>query len=211
MKLRILYLLLPLLFSGCVQLPDTPVQKNKSWAIQQAQLEQLTDWSLSGKLGVFSPEGRESVNINWQQSKKGFHIRLNGPLGISVLDIQKIDNNSVIIDGEKYLSNNPEQLIAELSGMVLPIEQLQQWIKGNPSGASYQLDDNHQLTNLLGGQKNTGLWLINYGDYRSIEHINLPHNLQLTRGNLRLKFKISNWQIPIQRPVKMPVQTPSQQ
>ncbi|PKG38390.1 lipoprotein insertase outer membrane protein LolB [Psychromonas sp. Urea-02u-13] len=207
MKLRFFYLLFPLIFTGCALPPDPELQINNSWESHKNQLEQLTDWSLSGKLGIFSPEGRESVNINWQQSKNGFHIRLNGPLGINVLDIQKVDNNNVIIDGEKYHSNNPEQLIAELSGMVLPIEQLQQWIKGNPSGASYQLDDNHQLSSLLGGQTSTGLWLINYADYRTIEQINLPHKLQLTRGDLRLKFKISNWQIPIQRPV----QTPSQQ
>jgi outer membrane lipoprotein LolB len=199
MKFRFFYLLFPLFFTGCAQLPHKEIKTNNSWESQRNQLEQLTDWSLTGKLGIFSPEGRESVNINWQQSANSFHIRLSTVLGINVLDIQKVDDNLIIIDGEKYISKDPEHLITDLSGMVLPIKQLQQWIKGNPSGASYQLDDNNHLISLLGGTPTTGFWLINYADYRTIKNINLPYKLQLTSGDLRLKFRISNWEIPVQQ------------
>jgi outer membrane lipoprotein LolB len=199
MKFRFFYLLFPLLFTGCAQLPQKVIQTNNSWQSQRNQLEQLTDWSLSGQLGIFRPEGRESVNIHWQQSTKSFHIRLNTVLGINVLDIHKVDDNTIIIDGKTYISNDHEQLITDLSGMVLPIQQLQQWIKGNPNGASYQLDQNHQVISLMGGQQTTGFWLINYADYRTINDINLPYNLQLIRGDLRLKFRISNWEIPMQQ------------
>lgn len=201
MKYRLLSLLLILIVTGCAQTPPGPQQapKDASWETQISRLEQLSDWSFSGKLGVFSPEGRDSVNINWQQSTDNFHIILTAALGISVLDINKTDENTVIIDGETYQSEDLDMLITELSGMVLPIEELQQWIKGNPSGASYQLDENKQLVSLLGGQQSTGLWLISYSDFRYVNNINLPHNLQLTRGDLRLKFKISRWEIPLQK------------
>ncbi|WP_413702077.1 lipoprotein insertase outer membrane protein LolB [Psychromonas sp. KJ10-10] len=200
MKYRLLSLLLILIVTGCAQTPPPSQQAptDISWESQISQLEQLNDWSFSGKLGVFSPEGRDSVNINWQQSKNNFHIILTATLGVNVLDINKTDDFTVIIDGETYQSSDLDMLITELSGMRLPIQELQQWIKGNPSGASYQLDENKQLVSLLGGQKNTGLWLISYSDFRYIENINLPHSLQLTRGDLRLKFKISNWEIPLQ-------------
>ena len=49
------------------------------------------------------------------------------------------------------------------------------------------------------GEQDTGFWLINYADYRTINNINLPYNLQLTRKDLRLKFRISNWEIPMQQ------------
>lgn len=196
---RLFFLLLTIIVSGCAQLPPTQqnVPINSTWESQKLKLEQLTDWSFSGKLGVFSPEGRDSVNINWQQSQQNFHIILTGPLGISVLDINKVNQNTLIIDEETYDSDNFDSLIMELSGMALPVEELQQWIKGNPHDASYQLDENNQLISVLGGQEETGLWLINYSDFRSLNNINLPYSLQLSRGDLRLKFKISSWKIPL--------------
>jgi len=195
MKIRFFYILLPLFFAGCATQPPAELQLNDSWQAQQTKLEKLTDWSLSGKLGIFTPQERKSVDIYWQQVEQNFHIRLSGPLGITVLDIEKTASDTVIIDGKEYLSRDVEQLIEELSNMVLPITQLQQWIKGNPIDADYQLDDNQQVNSLLGFDRNNGQWLINYNDYRTVEETNLPHKLQLTRGNLRLKFAISRWEI----------------
>lgn len=197
MKFHYLYLLLALLFTGCAQLPDTELQQNNSWDEQQTKLEQLTHWSLTGKLAVITPDERNSVNIHWQQSDQDFHIHLSTFLGLSVLDIQKSDDVTTIIDadGNHYTSTDSEQLINELSGMVLPIEYLQQWIKGNPSGASYQLDDNQQVLTLLGGDRSNGIWSITYSDYQTVNNTNLPRKLQLIRDELRLKIAISKWQV----------------
>lgn len=197
MKLRFFYLLLPLLFMGCAQTPTTEPKQNSSWEAHQTQLDQLTHWSFSGKLAVITPEQRNSVNIHWQQSDQDFEIYLTTFLGLSVLEIQKTAGETVIIDddGKRYVSDNSEQLINQLSGMEIPIEHLQQWIKGNPSKASYQLDEYQQVTSLLGGSPESGIWTINYSDYRNINNTNLPHKLQLTRGTLRLKFVISKWQL----------------
>lgn len=193
---RFFYLLLPLFFSGCAQLTDTDIQQNRSWETQQAQLQQLTDWTLSGKLAVITPNQRNSVNIHWQQSTQQFHIRLSTFLGMNILDIKKDALQTVVIDadGKRYVSDDTEQLVKALSGMEIPIEQLQQWIKGNPSSASYQLDDNQQVSHLLGRDKNSGIWEVDYTDYRTINSINLPYKLQLRRDDLRLKFAISKWE-----------------
>lgn len=195
MKFRFLYLLFPLIIAGCAQFPNSEVQQNSSWAAQQTQLADLTHWSFSGKLGIFTPDERNSVDIYWQQSDQDFHIRLSALLGARSLDIKKRGEQTTIIDtdGQYHQSNNAEQLITELSGMVLPINDLQQWIKGNPSGASYQLDDNQQVIRLLGGEPKQGIWEITYSDYRKINDTNLPHKLQLTSGDVRLKFAISKW------------------
>lgn len=195
MKRRFYYLLLPFLFTGCAQLPDTELTPQSSWDTQQLKLEQLTHWSLSGKLAVITPDERNSVNIHWQQSAQDFHIRLTTFLGMSVLEIQKSQHQTTVIDadGKHYISDDAEQLVEKLSGMEIPIRQLQQWIKGNPSTAIYQLGDNRQVSHLLGGDHQNGFWSIDYSDYRTINTINLPHKLQLSRDDLRLKFAISKW------------------
>jgi len=195
MKRCLYYLLLPLLFTGCAQLPDTELTPNNSWDAQQSQLDKLNHWSLSAKLALITPSERNSVNIHWQQSDQDFHIRLTTFLGMNVLEIEKKHQQTTVIDadGKHYVSDNTRELVKQLSGIDLPIQQLQQWIKGNPSGASYQLDDNQQVNHLLSGDANSGFWSVDYSDYRTINSINLPHKLQLTRNDLRLKFAISKW------------------
>lgn len=197
MRLRFFYLLLPLLFMGCAQTPTTQPKQNISWNSHQTQLEQLTHWSFTGKLAVITPDQRNSVNIHWQQSGQDFEIYLTTFLGLTVLEIQKKAGETVIIDdsGQRYVSDNSEQLINQLSGMEIPVEYLQQWIKGNPTNAAYQLDEYQRIITLSGGKEDSGIWSINYANYRTINNTNLPHKLQLTRGNLRLKFVISKWQL----------------
>jgi len=197
MKLRFFYLLLPFLFTGCAQLPDTALKQNPSWETHQHKLDLLTHWTLSGKLAVITPEKRNSVNIHWQQSDQDFKVNLTTFLGLSVLDIQKKSGKTEIVDndGKRYVSDDSSRLINQLSGMDIPIEHLQQWIKGNPTEATYQLDQYQLVSSLLGGNQSSGVWAINYSDYRTINNTNLPHKLQLTRGNLRLKFSISKWEI----------------
>jgi len=197
MKHRFFYLLLPFLFAGCAQLPDNQPAQKTTWAMQQPQLEALTHWSFTGKLAVLTPEQRNSVNIHWQQSNQDFSIHLTTFLGLRVLDITKVGDETLVVDneGKHYRSNNSEQLISELSGMVLPIAQLQEWIKGNPHQASYQLNEWQQVSQLLGGSQDSVRWTIAYNDYRLVDNINLPHRLLLTRGDLRLKFAISTWYI----------------
>jgi len=199
MKHRFYYLLLPFLFSGCAQLPNTESTHQSSWDTQQMKLEKLTHWSLSGKLAVITPNERNSVNIHWQQSEQDFHIRLTTFLGMSVLDIQKKQQQTTVIDadGKQYISDDTELLVKQLSGMEIPIRHLQQWIKGNPSGASYQLDENQQVRHLLGGDQNSGFWSIDYSDYRLFNTTSLPYKLQLKRNDLRLKFAISKWEITV--------------
>lgn len=200
MKLRLFYLFLPLLFTGCALAPEPQSPENSSWEAQQTQLSALSEWSLSGKLAIITPEKRNSVNIHWQQSEQDFHIQLSTFLGGSVLDIEKTQASTVIIDSDDnyYESDNAESLITELLGMSLPIDSLQQWIKGNPNGASYQLNEHQQASSLLGGDNNNGIWSIQYSHYKPINNIYLPHKLSLERGDLRLKFAISKWQVPPQ-------------
>ncbi|WP_193755558.1 lipoprotein insertase outer membrane protein LolB [Psychromonas sp. psych-6C06] len=198
MKCRICYLLIPLLLVGCAQTPHTGIETHDSWINQQTRLENLSYWSLSGKLAVITPTERNSVNIHWQQSDEDFQIHLTTFLGLNILEIKKVGLRTVITDqdGNNYVSDDTQQLVQQLSGMDIPIKQLQQWIKGNPKQANYQLGDNQLVSSLLSNQNDKQGWSINYSDYRTVKGINLPYKLDLTRGQLRLKFAIANWQLP---------------
>jgi len=197
MKTAFLGLLLTLLVAGCAQIPEEPPAQKVSWLIHQQQLENLTDWSLSGKLAIITPEERHSLNIYWAQTGNDLHITLTTFLGATVLDIKKTPIGTQIIDnnGERFFGEDSEALIKQLSGLVIPIDVLQQWIKGNPSDASYQLNKNNQVESLAGHDPKNAYWSINYQQYTRVHGLYLPQKLQLKRLDLRLKFAISEWQL----------------
>lgn len=196
MKLRFFYLLLAFLFSGCAQLPSNVIAPT-SWEIQQSKLAALTHWAISGKMAIITPKKRSSVNIHWQQVGDDFSINLTTFLGINVLEIKKTAGQTVIIDdqGKRYAGSDSEQLIQQLSGMAIPVEQLQQWIKGAPSEAEYQLNEQQLLASLKDGDEQRGIWALNYTDYRTLDTTPLPYKINLQRDDIRLKFAIAKWQI----------------
>lgn len=197
MRTAFLGLLLTLLMAGCAQIPEEIPAQKISWLSHQQQLENLTDWSLSGKLAIITPEERHSLNIYWAQSGNDLHITLTTFLGMTVLDIKKTAIGTQIINnnGEHFFGEDSEALIKQLSGLVIPIDVLQQWIKGNPSDASYLLNKNNQVESLAGQDPKNAYWSINYQQYTRVQGIYLPQKLQLKRLNLRLKFAISQWQL----------------
>ncbi|MFQ3175511.1 MAG: outer membrane lipoprotein LolB [Psychromonas sp.] len=194
MKIFFSSLLFILMLAGCAQIP-TPPTETADWAAHQQQLNELTDWSLHGKVAIITAENRHSLNIYWQQNGENFHITLTSFLGTTILDIKKTALGTRIIDdqGKIYFAKNTQTLMTQLSGIELPVEVLQQWIKGNPSDAVYQLNENNQLVSLNGQDNKNDSWSVDYQDYKTVQKISLPHQLELSRQDLLLKFAIRKW------------------
>ena len=125
------------------------------------------------------------------------HIALTSFLGTTVVDLRKTPFGTQIVDndGNLFFGEDAEVLIEELTGLVIPVDALQQWIKGNPSNATYQLNSDNQVASLAGVDPKNTPWSITYSDYKNTQGISLPHKLQLTRPELRLKFAISQWKV----------------
>lgn len=196
--------LFALTLSGCAQFNvsnnDTESNlKTTSWDKHQQQLGQLTSWSLTGKLAIFTQGDRQSANIYWQQQNNDYSIQLTSLFGTRILQITKTDRGVEIInnDGDIFVGENANQLVQQLSpGLDLPIIALQQWIKGNPINASYQLNEQQLVSHLLGEDTNGILWSVNYQHYQAYSKYILPNSVDLKRGNIRLKIAIKQWEIP---------------
>jgi outer membrane lipoprotein LolB len=195
MKTLLSCLFFSLMLVGCAQIPTPPPTETADWAAHQQQLKELTDWSLRGKVAIITPENRHSLNIYWQQSGDNFHITLTSFLGSTVLDVKKTALGTRIIDdqGKIYFGKNAQTLMTQLSGIELPVNVLQQWIKGNPSGAAYQLNENNQLVSLTGQDNKNDNWSVDYTNYKTVQKTSLPHQLKLRRQDLLIKFAIRKW------------------
>ncbi len=194
MKKTIILLLFSTLLAGCAQLPEP---QTIPWLSHKQQLENLNDWSFTGKLAFITADERHSLNIYWKQAPQNVHIALTSFLGTTVVDLRKTPFGTQIVDrdGNLFFGEDAELLIKQLTGLVIPVDALQQWIKGNPGNATYQLNSDNQVARLTGVDPKNSPWSITYSDYKNTQGIALPHKLQLTRPELRLKFAISQWKV----------------
>lgn len=189
-----------LFLSGCSLLSEQNNDEVKTvdWAEHKQHLENISHWQISGKLAMFIGKERQSANLHWQQKGENFTIDLTSFIGTRMVRVKKDQQGVEIInsDGKTFTGNNAETLIAELApGVVFPVSELQQWVKGNPVDASYQLNEQHLVNDLLGKDKLNKIWSVHLSQYKDDIGIFLPYNVELNRGDVRIKIRINQWQV----------------
>ena len=154
-------------------------------------------WRFNGKFAVRSAKETTSAKINWQQINDQYDINLYTMFGITVMKINgghhrvQIDNGS-----ERYNGTSAGQLIWQLTGWHLPIDQMQHWVKGEVEHAiNVQRDQDGQFKSgdIIGG--NGQQWRLTLGKYKIVDGHIRPHSLLLSKDKLYFKLSISKWQI----------------
>lgn len=201
---KILSFLFIIALSGCSQFDHSNSDEASqlmtvAWDQHKQKLEQIKNWSLSGKIAIYIEKERQSANLHWRQTGEDYSIQLTTFIGTRILQVTKNSEGVEIIndEGEKFVGQDASTLIRELSpGLDLPIASLQQWIKGNPVDASYQLNDQQLVSDLLGKDENSGLWAVNYQQYQLYGNNLLPRKIELKQDHIRVKIAINQWKTP---------------
>ena len=200
---KLLSLIFIITLSGCSQFnnsdsEDNTLLTNQTWEQQQQALQQLDHWTLTGKLAIFLESDRQSANIYWQQQGDDYSIQLTTFIGTRILQVTKNEQGVEIInnDDEVFTGQDANTLIKQLSpGLDLPIAELQQWIKGNPANASYQLNDQQQVSELVGLDASQNLWEVDFQQYQVFSGSVLPTKVNLKRDDIRVKIAINQWKV----------------
>ena len=177
---------------------DNALLTNLTWEQQQQTLQQLDHWTLTGKLAIFLETDRQSANIYWQQQGDDYSIQLTTFIGTRILQVTKNEQGVEIInnDDEVFTGQDANTLIKQLSpGLDLPIAALQQWVKGNPANASYQLNDQQQVSELVGLDASQNLWEVDFQQYQVFSGTVLPTKVNLKRDDIRVKIAINQWKV----------------
>ena len=199
MMQRCLLLLLTLLFiSGCAHRGSlTPPQNIVE---HQRQLQAISDWQLTGKLGIRTTGDSGSASVKWVQQLANYQINLSGPLG----------QKSMIITGtpEKVRleqtgepaqeAKTAEALIKRSVGWTLPVAQLAYWVRGVPAPKLRITQLQQNETGLI-AQLIQGGWSITYSNYRDQTFngtiLPLPGKVTAEFEDVRLILVIRDWQL----------------
>nr|WP_024967849.1 lipoprotein insertase outer membrane protein LolB [Pantoea sp. IMH] len=203
-KNRRLMRLLPLasvLLAACsVNKPQGPGPSVTSpqWQQQQQAVEKITQYQTRGAFAYLSDSQKVYARFNWQQTASDrYRLLLTNPLGSTELQLDAQGSVVQLVDnkGKRYVSNDAEKMISQLTGMDIPLNNLRKWMVGLPGDATdYSLDDKYRLRELH-YSRNGQDWTVTWQDYDEKQQPALPARLELKEGNQRIKLKMDSWTV----------------
>lgn len=186
-----------ILLSGCSSIQDSFT--NVEWQAHQQRLALISDYKASGKLGYISPQQRESLSFYWQNAQHNSELRLSTFLGQTVLNMQITPALATVrtYEDETYSDVSADHLIARLTGLNLPVEQLNDWLLGKPTNADeFTVNDTQTLATLT-KEINGQTWQLIYSSYQDVPFLGsdlpVPYKLKLKQNDTTINLVISKW------------------
>lgn len=187
-----------LILAGCATIDSTT---NVEWQTHQHRLATITSYQAVGKLGYIAPDQRQSLNVQWQHSPTLTHLRLTTFLGQTALNLKATPQGASVetYDDQVFHAASPQALITQLTGLTIPVEQLNDWMLGRPTQADdFKLNQTNTLASLtkkVGNQK----WQLHYASYQDVlldgTTLPLPKKMKLTQGDISINILISKWNL----------------
>lgn len=162
------------LLSACASLTTPPEEDPE---LEFSRPGNLSNWSANGKFSFRSPESRDSGQFYWNQSGEDFLLRLVGPFGMGTAEVEQMEGEVIVRSrGETYQGDITDQLLKELIGISVPLDQ---------------------LSNILMGDQDLlqGTWRVEYQTAMEVDQFLLPERLTLISGNQELQIFVSRWSI----------------
>ena len=182
------------LFAGCATRPIAPASAPVDGQ-RVAALQSLAAYGFRGQLAASTGEQGFSAALDWQQSAGESQAQLRGPLGMGSAQLSfgatglRYTGN----DGRLLAGDAADTALAQLLGFAPPLASLRYWLLGvpDPSAPAEARGDSagHVASLTQAG------WQVEYADYQPAGPAVLPGRLTLQRGRLRLKLRISRWEL----------------
>lgn len=166
------------------------------WYKNQKLIEYINYYQFTGTFIYFNNKKKFFMKFSWKQfTSNNYHLFLINPFGMNEIKLYVKRNFVQLTDkkGKSYIGNDPEKIIFRLTGINIPIYNLQKWILGLPGNINeYELNSRFQLYQLY-YKNNNQIWKITWKDYNEKLYPKLPSNIELISGNKRINIKIKNW------------------
>ncbi|MEQ5125211.1 lipoprotein insertase outer membrane protein LolB [Providencia rettgeri] len=195
-----------LLLTACVTTSQDTTKGTSSstdaqWTAHQSQVVELRDYQTRGSFVYIGGQGtgtetKTYAKFFWQQyTPEKYRLLLTNPLGTRELELSVEPDLTKLTtkDGQTHMSDVPSELIYQLTGMDIPIDDLTAWLVGSPGRATeYTLDSNHLLKSVT-FKINGETWKLDYLSYDTKTSPMLPNHMELKQGDKVIKLKMDSW------------------
>jgi outer membrane lipoprotein LolB len=183
-----------LMLAGCHVL--APVA-TAPWPERRAALQAVESYGFNGQLAAATANDGFSASLHWQQQGPSSDVLLRAPLGVGGAHL--VYDGSVLRvtggDGSQLEGEAARSELVRVLGFEPPLASLRYWLLGVPApgdpAAIETLDASQRLARLQQGE-----WQVEYGEYLASGARWLPRRLSIQRGALRLRLRVSSWQLP---------------
>jgi len=196
MRYLLIYPLISILAS-CASITEQVLDRPEDWEARLQQHRQIEDWTIRARLGVQSETDGGSFDVFWQQVADAYEIRLIAPMGQGAVLING-DSNGVKIslaDGRTEYSNDADELFSSMTGLSLPVNGLQDWLRGMPvQGEEIQYISWNEPGQLYKLEQRG--WQVEMGRYKAVAGYELPHAFYLEREDrpeLSVRLLVREW------------------
>lgn len=178
------------LFERPAQAPSNQPLNNTQ---RSAQLSQLNSWTARGSVSI-SYQGKTDIGtFVWRQDGLTYDFRTYGPLNAASIRIEGSPGQATLWKNVNTPRSapSPEALMRQELGWFLPLSNLRFWSRGlaAPGVAARTTHDEYGHLKVLQQQG----WLVNYQRYQAVGNLDLPRNVVMTNGDLRVKIVFKQW------------------
>jgi outer membrane lipoprotein LolB len=175
-------------------LPENKVQPKET---RVQALSRIQSWNINGIIAVHNTEKKSNItaNIKWQQHGNSFSMLLFGPMGASAIKLSGHPGSVRLetADGKTFTAPTPERLLAEQTNWNIPVSSLFYWIRGL-SVPNIPAKTHFDTFNHLSQLEQQG-WQIQFLNYTSVNHIDMPNKIFLYSPQLNVKIIINEWKL----------------
>ena len=200
-------LIVAALLAACATQPPAPItdESHENWQTNLARLDTFNQWAIRGRVALFTDDDVYNLGLDWQRNADQHQLTLEASLGQGVIQVQKKPGQGTLKtpEGETYTGANARQLLAQVTGLDIPVEGLETWIRGIPHDQSSFLPD-IDAAGRASSLAQDG-WRINYLEYQPVEAegvspLMLPKKLYLKQQKVALKIVIDQWLAAAEQP-----------
>nr|WP_300311004.1 lipoprotein insertase outer membrane protein LolB [Halomonas sp.] len=163
------------------------------WEQQMTEVKAFDSWTLTGKVGLRTPEETNSANLDWLQTPYYYRLLVTGPLGAGRSTLEGREGRFSLTNSEgRFEAETPEALMEQRLGWSLPVSQLTTWVRGLPvEGQPHtSTEDNLGFPATLSQDG----WKIDYRGWMNVDGVWLPNRMVMTYGDIRATLVVNQWQ-----------------
>ena len=189
MQLRLALLMALLSLAAC----QTPAPAPTGGSLP-GSAQSLLNWNLKGRLGYRAGDDGGSASLERRQRDVQGLINFSGPMGFGSAEIRWNPDQAMLDTGkEQLIADDTASLAWRLTGLWLPVEALEYWVRGLPfPRAAYQAD--HNDSGALAALQQLG-WALEFERYSAVPGgASLPHKIRATREDQRFTLLVQDWE-----------------
>ncbi|MGQ0801055.1 MAG: lipoprotein insertase outer membrane protein LolB [Pseudomarimonas sp.] len=164
-------------------------------ASREAQIAQVENWSLVGRLAVSNGDDGGSGNLRWVQGIDDYELEVQAPVTRQTwrlqvkLGLARLEG----LDGGPHEDADAEALLAREVGWVLPLADLASWVRGARGDGESSLrfaEDGLPFELAQHG------WIVEYRGWNRKMSPPMPTKIFAQRGKHRVRLLITRWHSP---------------